>query len=125
MFLIFFSVYELTTVTSILFNGLVLRKTPFKTTILRLKGIKINTGSSCNSLKFKQIEICLRRDLRVGFLTFTQTGRKTTWDFKATTDVFKSTPFAERLSQSRRFKVTNGADNCVFLLFIFSKPVTI
>lgn len=99
--------------------GLYYVKRHSKTTILRLKGIKINTGSSCNSLKFKQIEIFLRRDLRVGFLTFTQTGRKTTWDFKATTDVFKSTPFAERLLQSRRFKATNGADNCVFLL-VFS-----
>lgn len=99
--------------------GLYYVKRHSKTTILRLKGIKINTGSSCNSLKFKQIEIFLRRDLRVGFLTFTQTGRKTTWDVKATTDVFKSTPFAERLSQSRQFKATNGADNCVFLLGFF------
>lgn len=78
----FFSVYELTTVKSILFIGLYYVKRHSKTTIVRLKGIKINTGSSCNSLKFKQIEICLRRDLRVGFLTFTQTGRKTTWDLK-------------------------------------------
>lgn len=99
--------------------GLYYVKRHSKTTILRLKGIKINTGSSCNSLKFKQIELFLRRDLRVGFLTFTQTGRKTTWGFKATTDVFKSTPFAERLLQSRRFKATNGADNCVFLLVFF------
>lgn len=53
-----------------------------KTTIVRLKGIKSNTGSSCNSLKFKQIGICLRRDLSVGFLTFTQTGSKTTWELK-------------------------------------------
>lgn len=53
MFLIFFLVYELIIVKSILFNGFVLCKMLFKIMIFCFKGIKINIGSSCNFLKFK------------------------------------------------------------------------
>lgn len=49
------------------------------------------------------------------------------------TDVFKSTPFADRVNQSRRFKVTIGTYNCVFFksdafrwkLFIIHRQISV